>query len=89
MLIKAINATMQPLKFMEFSMEAPIQLTLLAQRGAITVNAPPPEVRKAQIEIDTSPARQIFELGICHGLPMATQDQQRKAAALATGVEVL
>lgn len=24
-------------------MEAPIQLTLLAQRGAITVNAPPPE----------------------------------------------
>ena len=42
-LIKAINATMQPLKFMEFSMEAPIQLTLLAQRGAITVNAPPPE----------------------------------------------
>ena len=24
-------------------MEAPIQITLLAQRGAITVNAPPPE----------------------------------------------
>jgi hypothetical protein len=42
-LIKALNATMQPLKFMEFSMEAPIQLTLLAQRGPITVNAPPPE----------------------------------------------
>ena len=42
-LIKALNATMQPLKFMEFSMEAPIQVTLLAQRGAITVNAPPPE----------------------------------------------
>lgn len=42
-LIKALNATMQPLKFMEFSMEAPIQITLLAQRGAITVNAPPPE----------------------------------------------
>ncbi len=41
--IKALNATMQPLKFMEFSMEAPIQITLLAQRGAITVNAPPPE----------------------------------------------
>ena len=43
MLIKALNATMQPLKFMEFSMEAPIQVTLLAQRGPITVNAPPPE----------------------------------------------
>lgn len=42
-LIKALNVTMQPLKFMEFSMEAPIQLTLLAQRGPITVNAPPPE----------------------------------------------
>jgi len=42
-LIKALNATMQPLKFMEFSMEAPIQVTLLAQRGPITVNAPPPE----------------------------------------------
>lgn len=42
-LIQALNATMQPLKFMEFSMEEPIQITLLAQRGAITVNAPPPE----------------------------------------------
>lgn len=42
-LIKSLNATMQPLKFMEFSMEAPIQITLLAQRGPITVNAPPPE----------------------------------------------
>jgi hypothetical protein len=42
-LVKALNAVMQPLKFMEFSMEAPIQLTLLAQRGPITVNAPPPE----------------------------------------------
>ena len=42
-LIKALRATMQPLKFMESSMEAPIQITLLAQRGAVTVNAPPPE----------------------------------------------
>ncbi len=42
-LIKALNATMQPLKFMEFSMETPIQVTLLAQRGPVTVNAPPPE----------------------------------------------
>jgi hypothetical protein len=42
-LIKTLNAVMQPLKFMEFSMDAPIQLTLLAQRGPITVNAPPPE----------------------------------------------
>ena len=42
-LIKALNVVMQPLKFMEFSMDAPIQMTLLAQRGPITVNAPPPE----------------------------------------------
>ena len=42
-LIKALNVVMQPLKFMEFSMDAPIQITLLAQRGPITVNAPPPE----------------------------------------------
>lgn len=42
-LIKSLNAMMQPLKFMEFSMEAPIQITLLAQRGPVTVNAPPPE----------------------------------------------
>lgn len=42
-LIKALNAVMRPLKFMEFSMDSPIQLTLLARRGPITVNAPPPE----------------------------------------------
>ena len=42
-LIKALGVTMQALKFMEFSMEAPIQVTLLAQRGPVTVNAPPPE----------------------------------------------
>lgn len=42
-LIKALGVTMQRLKFMEFSMEAPIQVTLLAQRGPVTVNAPPPE----------------------------------------------
>ena len=42
-LVKAPNATMQPLKFMEFLMGAPIQITLLAQRGVITVNAPSPE----------------------------------------------
>jgi hypothetical protein len=28
---------------MEFSMDSPIQISLLAQRGAMTVNAPPPE----------------------------------------------
>ena len=42
-LIKSLNATMQPLKFMEFSMAAPIQLSLLSNQGAILVNAPPPE----------------------------------------------
>ena len=42
-LIKSLNATMRPLKFMEYSMAEPIRLTLLAQQGPITVNAPPPE----------------------------------------------
>ena len=42
-LIKSLNATMQPLKFMEFSMAAPIQMSLLSNQGAILVNAPPPE----------------------------------------------
>jgi hypothetical protein len=42
-LVKALNATMQPLKFMEFSMAAPIQMVLLAQQGPITVTVPPPE----------------------------------------------
>ncbi len=42
-LIKSLNATMQPLKFMEFSMAAPVQISILSNRGAIFVNAPPPE----------------------------------------------
>ena len=42
-LVKALNATMQPHKFMEFSMETPIQMTVLAQQGSITVTVPPPE----------------------------------------------
>ena len=42
-LIKALNATMQPLKFMEFSMAEPIQMPLLSRTGPILVNAPPPE----------------------------------------------
>lgn len=42
-LVKALIATMQPLKFMEFSMEEPIQMTLLFQQGSILVNVPPPE----------------------------------------------
>ena len=42
-LVKALNTTMQPLKFMEFSMAAPIQMPLLSNQGAILVNAPPPE----------------------------------------------
>lgn len=41
--IKALNVTMQPLKFLEFSMENPIQLVLLSNTGPIIVNAPPPE----------------------------------------------
>ena len=41
--IKALNVTLQPLKFLEFSMEAPIQLVLLASSGPIVVNAPAPE----------------------------------------------
>ncbi len=42
-LVKALNATMQPLKFMEFSMESPMQMALLSQQGGILVNVPPPE----------------------------------------------
>ena len=42
-LIKSLNATIRPLKFMEFLMAAPIQLSLLSNQGAIVVNAPPPE----------------------------------------------
>ena len=41
--IKALNVIMQPLKFMEFAMESPIQLTLLTRLGPVLVNAPPPE----------------------------------------------
>jgi len=42
-LVKALNATMHPLKFTEFSMEEPIQLTFLFQQGSIFVNVPPPK----------------------------------------------
>lgn len=41
--IKALNVNMQPLKFLEFSMENPIQMVLLSNTGPIIVNAPPPE----------------------------------------------
>ncbi len=41
--IDALNVTMQPLRFLEFSMENPIQLVLLSSAGPIVVNAPPPE----------------------------------------------
>lgn len=41
--IDALNVEMQPLKFMEFAMEAPIQMVLLSNQGPILVNAPPPE----------------------------------------------
>jgi hypothetical protein len=41
--IEPLNVTMQPLKFLEFSMESPIQLALLSNTGPIVVNAPPPE----------------------------------------------
>lgn len=42
-LISAINAVMQPLKFMEFSMAEPIQMTFVSSQGPINVNVPPPE----------------------------------------------
>lgn len=41
--IEPLNVTMQPLKFLEFSMENPTQLVLLSNTGPIIVNAPPPE----------------------------------------------
>lgn len=41
--IESLNVTMQPLKFLEFSMEGPAQLVLLSNTGPIVVNAPLPE----------------------------------------------
>ena len=42
-LIKSLNVTMQPLKFMEYSMSEPIQISLISQMGPILVSVPPPE----------------------------------------------
>lgn len=42
-LIEALNVTAQPLPFMEFSLEAPIQAVVLDRRGrAVLANVPPP-----------------------------------------------
>lgn len=41
--IEALNVTMQPLKFLEFSMENAVQLVLLSNTGPLIVNVPPPE----------------------------------------------
>lgn len=41
--IESLNIEMQPLKFMEFAMESPIQMTMMANQGPIIVNTPPPE----------------------------------------------
>lgn len=42
-LIRALDVVMQPLRFVEFLMANPVQLTVLAQRGPIAMNAPTPE----------------------------------------------
>ena len=41
--VLALNLTMQPLKFMEFSLEAPMKATLLYRNGPLVVNVPRPE----------------------------------------------
>lgn len=41
--IKNLNLTLQPLRFMELSLEDPIRATLLARNGPIVVNLPQPE----------------------------------------------
>jgi len=41
--VPALNLSMQPLKFMEFSLEAPMKATLLYRNGPLVVNVPRPE----------------------------------------------
>ena len=41
--IPALNVTLQPLRFMELSMEAPMRASLLTRAGSIAVNVPRPE----------------------------------------------
>lgn len=41
--VPALNVSMQPLKFMEFSLEAPMKATLLYRNGPLVVNLPKPE----------------------------------------------
>lgn len=41
--VPALNITLQPLRFMEFSMEAAIATVLLARTGPVVVNVPRPE----------------------------------------------
>jgi hypothetical protein len=41
--VPALNLTLQPLKFMEFSLEAPMKATLLYRNGPLVVNVPRPE----------------------------------------------
>ena len=41
--VDVLNVELQPLKFMEFAMESPIQMVLLSNQGPIIVSAPPPE----------------------------------------------
>lgn len=41
--VPTLNLTLQPLKFMEFSLEAPIKATLLYRNGPLVVNLPRPE----------------------------------------------
>ncbi|TXT34887.1 MAG: hypothetical protein FD135_5187 [Comamonadaceae bacterium] len=41
--VPALNLTLQPLKFMEYSLEAPMKATLLYRNGPLVVNVPRPE----------------------------------------------
>ncbi len=41
--VKALNVALQPLRFMEFSMQSPMPATLLLRSGSIAVSVPRPE----------------------------------------------
>ncbi len=42
-IMRDLNLALEPLKFMELSLEAPLQACIIAQAGACTINVPAPE----------------------------------------------
>jgi hypothetical protein len=64
--VPALNLALQPLKFMEFSLEAPMKATLLYRNGPLVVNVPRPE-------------RYVWHKLIVHGeRPMEQQTKANK-----------